>query len=190
MTWSSPDERTENQIDHFTISRRWRRTLQDVRAYRSADVGSDHTLVIGKLKAMIQSTRMKKSGLRGNPRFNISKLKTPAQQKEFSHSLSNRFQVLADINGNDPRARSRQLWRKNWDSRRENLRAGYQKELSKRLRRGDPSYKDFTMQVHGRRNSRHNENIDRKMLKLRGVPGETRENWRKDLLKRRRLQPK
>ena len=82
-------------IDHFTLSRRWRRTLQEVRAYRGADVGSDHTLLIGKLKVRIQT--IQKSGLQRDQKFDISKLKTPAQQEEFSLSQRNRFQVLADL---------------------------------------------------------------------------------------------
>lgn len=93
-TCISPDAQTENQIDRFAISRRWRRTLQDVRSYRGANVGSDHTLVMGKLKAMIQS--IKKSRSQRNPRLDISKLMT-VQQKEFSLSLTNTFQALADL---------------------------------------------------------------------------------------------
>ena len=132
VTWSSLNARTENQVDHFTVSRRWRRTLQDFRAYRGADVGSDHTLVIGKLKARIQSIR--KSVLQRNPRFEISKRKRPAQQKAFSLLLSNsrlRRWLFWRINGNESRARSQQLQRENWNSRRKNLRAGYQKEISR-----------------------------------------------------------
>jgi hypothetical protein len=95
VTWVSPDARTENQIDHLTISRRWRRTLLDVRAYRGADVGTDHTLLVGKFKVKIQSTW--KTGLQRRPRFDTSKLKTATQQKEFAVTLSNRFQALADL---------------------------------------------------------------------------------------------
>ncbi|XP_025096314.1 craniofacial development protein 2-like [Pomacea canaliculata] len=29
-TWTSPDGQTENQIDHITLARKWRRSLQDV----------------------------------------------------------------------------------------------------------------------------------------------------------------
>ena len=53
VTWTSPDMITENQIDHIAISRRRRRTLQDVRACRGADVGSDHTLLVCKLRIKI-----------------------------------------------------------------------------------------------------------------------------------------
>ena len=38
-TWMSPDGRTENRIDHFAISRRWRTSMQDVRVKRGADAG-------------------------------------------------------------------------------------------------------------------------------------------------------
>ncbi|XP_078617289.1 uncharacterized protein LOC144885281 [Branchiostoma floridae x Branchiostoma japonicum] len=46
VTWRSPDGSWENQIDHIAISRRWRGTLQDCRIKRSADVGSDHHLLL------------------------------------------------------------------------------------------------------------------------------------------------
>ena len=45
-TWVSPDGKTENQIDHFCISRKFRRSLEDVRAVRGADVGTDHHMVL------------------------------------------------------------------------------------------------------------------------------------------------
>ena len=38
-----------NEIDYMCIYNRWRSSLQDGWAYRGADVGSDHNLVIGKI---------------------------------------------------------------------------------------------------------------------------------------------
>jgi hypothetical protein len=40
----------ENQIDHIAISKRFRRTLLDVRSKRRADVGSDHHLMIANFR--------------------------------------------------------------------------------------------------------------------------------------------
>ena len=88
---------TENQIDHIAVSRRWRRTLQDVRACRGADVGSDHTLLMCKLR--IKITRNKETGLQRHPRFDTTKLKTEDRQKEFAITLTNRIQALADLEG-------------------------------------------------------------------------------------------
>jgi len=45
-TLVSPDLQTENQIDHICIGKRFRRTFQDVRVRRGADVSSDHRLLI------------------------------------------------------------------------------------------------------------------------------------------------
>lgn len=41
-TWISPDHHTENQIDHITICKRFRRSLQDTRVRRGTDTASDH----------------------------------------------------------------------------------------------------------------------------------------------------
>ena len=49
-TWKSPDLATHNQIDHIAISRRWRGQLLDVRVQRGADAGSDHEMVLARLK--------------------------------------------------------------------------------------------------------------------------------------------
>ena len=46
VAWVSPDNSTENQINHICINKKFRRSLQDVRARRGADVASDHHLVI------------------------------------------------------------------------------------------------------------------------------------------------
>ena len=49
-TWVSPDMRTENQIGHICISKKFRRTLQDVRVRRGAHTGTDHHLLVAKLQ--------------------------------------------------------------------------------------------------------------------------------------------
>ncbi|VDP45628.1 unnamed protein product, partial [Schistosoma curassoni] len=45
-TWISLDHTTENQIDHICINKKFRRTTEDVRTRRGADVASDHHLVV------------------------------------------------------------------------------------------------------------------------------------------------
>lgn len=49
-TWVSLDYVTDNQIDDFYISKKFRRTLQDVQVKRGVDVASDHHLVLATLK--------------------------------------------------------------------------------------------------------------------------------------------
>ena len=92
VMWRSPNSRTETQIDHVTIVRRWRSTLQDVRAKRRADVGSDHHLVVAQLKLKLAPVRKAKSPRR---RYDAGKLKMDDLRHEFQLKLQNRFELLA-----------------------------------------------------------------------------------------------
>ena len=96
VTWMSPDGSTKNQIDHITITKRFRRSLIDVRAYRSADIGSDHELVLAKVR--LKLCRQAPSRQR-EQRYEIRKLKDPKIAREFRLELRNRFQPLADLDG-------------------------------------------------------------------------------------------
>jgi len=56
-TWVAPNHRTVNQIDHMTISKKWRRSLLDARSYRGVDVASDHHLVVALLKLKLAANK-------------------------------------------------------------------------------------------------------------------------------------
>ncbi|GFR96212.1 craniofacial development protein 2-like [Elysia marginata] len=92
-TWNSPDGVTGNQIDHMAIIHRWRSSLQDVRAIRGGDIGSDHNLVLSKLKLKLRSVKKDKRPLQ----FDSSKLKNPVNKETFSTELSNHFHLLSDL---------------------------------------------------------------------------------------------
>jgi len=49
-TWTSPDGKTHNQIDHVLIARRWQSSVLDVRSFRRAERDTDHYLVIAKVR--------------------------------------------------------------------------------------------------------------------------------------------
>ncbi|VDP40306.1 unnamed protein product [Schistosoma margrebowiei] len=53
-TWISPDHTTENQIDHICINKKFRRTMEDVRIRRGADIVSDHHLVVANFKLKLK----------------------------------------------------------------------------------------------------------------------------------------
>ena len=72
LTWISPNQRDKKQIDHLLISGKWRKSLQDVRFRRGADVGSDHHLVVKHIKLKIKRTV---TPIRLLKWFNVSKLK-------------------------------------------------------------------------------------------------------------------
>ena len=47
----------KNQIDYIMIKRMWRTTLQDVKTRPSADCGSDHQMLLGRLKLRLKSEK-------------------------------------------------------------------------------------------------------------------------------------
>jgi flagellum-specific peptidoglycan hydrolase FlgJ len=97
-TWVSPDQATENQIDHICYSRRFRRSVQDVRVRRGADAASDHHLLIGKLKLKLKNYGKTKP-LR--IRYNTELLENKDTAMDFKLKLTNRFQTLQDLFNGD-----------------------------------------------------------------------------------------
>ena len=70
LSWTSPDGSYQNQIDHVAIISMFKRSLQDVRTFRGANVGSDHQLVIAKIELRLHKT--------GKQETKASKLRIPA----------------------------------------------------------------------------------------------------------------
>ena len=56
-TWTSPDGQHQNQIDYILCSQRWRSSIQSAKTRPGADYGSDHELLIAKLKKVRKTTR-------------------------------------------------------------------------------------------------------------------------------------
>ena len=94
LTWISPNGRDKNQIDHMAINGTWRRSLLDVRVRRGADVGSDHHLVIARIRMKPRRTDRQQTGHR---RFDVNKLDDPAVKKSFLTQLKNRYQALVQL---------------------------------------------------------------------------------------------
>lgn len=94
----SPGGKDKNQIAHIAINGKWKRSLQDVRMKRGADVGSDHHLVTANIKLKLMKVAPK-SIIR---RIDTGKLKVNKVRQDLRQELKNRFQVLqyyGDENG-------------------------------------------------------------------------------------------
>ncbi|XP_078348425.1 uncharacterized protein LOC144633423 [Oculina patagonica] len=93
-TWRSPDGGIVDQIDHLAFSKRWSSLLQDVRVLRGADVGSDHHLLMAKVRLRIAKVR---KGGSGRVRFKVSKVIDLEVRNTFKLALHNRFEGLQQL---------------------------------------------------------------------------------------------
>ena len=98
LTWYSNDGVTVNQIDHISISRKWRQSLLDVRVYRGAEVHTDHKLLVGTIKIKLAALR---------PRFEnntrkVDPSKLPLKVNAFKAELQRQ---LGDSRPSEPEQR-------------------------------------------------------------------------------------
>ena len=94
VTWIFPNHVTENQIDRICISRKFRRSWQDVRVMRGADVSSDHHLLMTTVKLRLKRLTTANST---RTKYNVGLLRDKDTQAAFQISLSNRFQPLQEL---------------------------------------------------------------------------------------------
>jgi len=96
MSWVLPDNVTENQIHPTAISKRFRRSVLDVRNKRGADTGSDHRLMIANFRFKILAARKKCE--RRRKKNNVQKLQKPNITEEYKLEPKSRFSVLSTQN--------------------------------------------------------------------------------------------
>ncbi|VDO75298.1 unnamed protein product [Schistosoma curassoni] len=85
----------QNQIDHICIKKKFRRTIEDVKTKRGADIASDHHLLVAKMKL-----KLKKHWTMGrtiSQKFNTAFLHDTEKLNKFKIVLSNKFQAFHDL---------------------------------------------------------------------------------------------
>ncbi|XP_063434910.1 uncharacterized protein LOC134715874 [Mytilus trossulus] len=97
LTWNSPNGRDQNQIDHIIINGRWRKSLMDVCVKRGADCGSDHHLLLGKIKLKLRKVARPQHNRKI---YNIHRLKDNLIRQKFNISIRNQYQTLHTISEN------------------------------------------------------------------------------------------
>ena len=84
-TWTSPDGQHGNQIDYILCSKRWRSSIQLTKTKPGADCGSDHELLIIKLRL-----KLKKVGKTARPfRYDLNQI-----PYDYTMEVRNRFKGL------------------------------------------------------------------------------------------------
>ena len=82
-------------IDHICISWKFRRSWQEVRVLRGADVSSDHHLVVTVVRLRLKKYTYASSNTR--TRYNVGLFRNKDTQTAFQISFSNRFQLLQGL---------------------------------------------------------------------------------------------
>ena len=81
-TWTSPDGQHRNQTDYILCSQGWRSSIQSVKTRPGADCGSDHELLIAKLRL-----KLKKVGETTRPfRYDLNQI-----PYDYTVEVRNRF---------------------------------------------------------------------------------------------------
>jgi hypothetical protein len=95
-TWTSPDGKTHNQIDHILVDLPRHSNVLDVRLFRAADCDSDHYLVVAKVRERL-AVNKQTSHRSDMERFNLKKLNEVEGKEKFRVEVSKRFAALEDL---------------------------------------------------------------------------------------------
>ena len=120
-TWTSPDGKTHNQIDHVLIDRRWHSSVLDVRSFSGADCDTDHYLVIAKVRERLALGKQAAQTF-DRQRFNLSKLNDLEVRKQYQIDITNRFAVLENLNEDENVNRT-------WENIKENIKTSAKESL-------------------------------------------------------------
>ena len=99
-TWTFPDGKTHNQIDHVLIDRRWHSFILDVRSFRGAECDTDHYLVIAKVRERLAVGKQATQRF-DRQRFNLRKLNETGFRKQYQIEITNRFTSLENTNDDE-----------------------------------------------------------------------------------------
>ena len=118
-SWSSPDGKTHNQIDHILIDRRWDASILDVRSFRGADRDTDHCLVFAEVREILEENNRHKFDV---ARFNLKKLRDLEVMKRYQIKISKRFAALEKLKDSEDINRF-------WKNIAENIKSSAKKSL-------------------------------------------------------------
>ena len=94
FTWVSPDGSTRNQIDYIILPKDHLKVAQNCRVYNSADIGTDHSLLMAKICIKSKKKHNRKADIK---RFDVGRLKDPITAEVFKQSVGGRFEPLLHL---------------------------------------------------------------------------------------------
>jgi hypothetical protein len=94
--WTSPDGKTQNQIDHILVDRRRHLNVLDVRSFMAVDCDSEHYLVVAKVRERLAVNKQRTHRFHVE-RFNLKKLNQEEGKEQYHDEVSNRLVALEDL---------------------------------------------------------------------------------------------
>ena len=113
-TWTSPERKTHNQIDHILIDIRWHSSILDVQSCKRADCDTDHYLVVAKVREKLAVSKKAAQRFDGE-RFNLRKLNNLEVRKQDQMDITNRFAGLENLSDSEDINRA-------WENIKENIK--------------------------------------------------------------------
>jgi hypothetical protein len=62
FTWTTPDRKTQNKIDHILTHRRRHSSILDIRSFRAEDCDTDHYLVVTTVRERLAVSKQEPGG--------------------------------------------------------------------------------------------------------------------------------
>ena len=124
-TWTSPDCKTHNQIDHVLIDRRWHPSVLGVRSFRGVKCDTDHYLVITKATERLAVGKQAAQSFY-RQRFNLWKLNETEVKEEYQTEIRKRFATLENLNDDEDVNRT-------WENIKENIQTSAKESESARI---------------------------------------------------------
>ena len=106
-TWESPDGSYHNKIDYILVSRKMRSSVTNSRSFPSADIGSDHQLIITNIKLKLKAKKKQPNIMK---RYDVSRLKSPTIKSSYETSIGGKFGPLLNLQDTDVEPNVNDIW--------------------------------------------------------------------------------
>jgi len=92
-SWTCPDGKTHNQIDHVLTDLSWHSSVLDLRNFKRADCDTDNYLVIAKVREKLAVGKQAAQRF-DRQRFNLRKLNELEVKEKYQIEIKNVFAAL------------------------------------------------------------------------------------------------
>jgi hypothetical protein len=96
FTWTFPDGKKHNQIDHILIDGRRFSSILAVRSFRTADCDTDHYLMTAKVRERLAVSKQTTHRIHMEG-FNLKKLNEIEGKEQYRVEISSRFAELENL---------------------------------------------------------------------------------------------